>query len=82
MSCVDGRKAADPLTESEVLADGRRRTLTVGYTRPAGRVLTVVVSTGGQVAEVERFAVIAVSAAGRHTAVIGSDSRCSVAGLP
>jgi hypothetical protein len=34
--------------------------VTVGYTEPAGRVLTVVVSTGGHVDEVERFAITAV----------------------
>jgi hypothetical protein len=37
---------------------------TVSYTRPAGRVLTVVVSTGGHVADVERFAITAVQTAG------------------
>ena len=37
---------------------------TVGYTQPAGRVLTVVVSTGGHVAEVERFAVTAARTGG------------------
>jgi hypothetical protein len=37
---------------------------TVDYTRPAGRVLTVVVSTGGHVAEVERFAITAVRTGG------------------
>jgi hypothetical protein len=38
--------------------------VTVGFTRPAGRVLTVVVSTGGHVAEVERFAITAVRIGG------------------
>jgi hypothetical protein len=38
--------------------------VTVGYTRPAGGVLTVVVSTGGHVAEVERFAITAVRTGG------------------
>ena len=37
---------------------------TVDYTPPAGGVLTVVVSTGGHVAEVERFAITAVRAGG------------------
>ncbi len=37
---------------------------TVGYTQPAGGVLTVVVSTGGHVAEVERFAITAVRTGG------------------
>ena len=36
----------------------------VGFARPAGGVLTVVVSTGGHVAEVERFAITAVRAGG------------------
>ncbi len=36
------------------------RTPTVDYIHPAGPVVTVVVSTGGHVAEVERFAVTAV----------------------
>jgi hypothetical protein len=36
----------------------------VDYTRPAGQVVTVVVSTGGHVAEVERFAITAVRTAG------------------
>jgi len=34
--------------------------VTVGYAAPAGKVLTIVVSTGGHVAEDERFAVTAV----------------------
>jgi hypothetical protein len=38
--------------------------VTVGYTEPAGRVLTVVVSTGGHIAEVERFAITAVRTGG------------------
>jgi hypothetical protein len=38
--------------------------VTVGYAQPAGRVLTVVVSTGGHVAEVERFAITAVRTGG------------------
>ena len=38
--------------------------VTVGFARPAGRVLTVVVSTGGHVAEVERFAITAVRSGG------------------
>ena len=38
--------------------------VTVDYTRPAGGVLTVVVSTGGHVAEVERFAVTAARTGG------------------
>ncbi len=38
--------------------------VTVGYSQPTGGVLTVVVSTGGHVAEVERFAVIGVRAGG------------------
>jgi hypothetical protein len=36
--------------------------VTVSYSRPSGAVLTVVVSTGGHVAEVERFAITAVRA--------------------
>jgi hypothetical protein len=39
---------------------------TVDYTRPAGPVLTVVVSTGGHVAEVERFAITAVRTGGTN----------------
>jgi hypothetical protein len=38
--------------------------VTVDYTQPAGRVLTVVVSTGGHVAEVERFAITAARTVG------------------
>lgn len=38
--------------------------VTVDYTQPASGVLTVVVSTGGHVAEVERFAITAVRTGG------------------
>jgi hypothetical protein len=38
--------------------------VTVGFARPAGGVLTVVVSTGGHVAEIERFAITAVRTGG------------------
>ena len=38
--------------------------VTVGFARPSGGVLTVVVSTGGHVAEVERFAVTGVRTGG------------------
>jgi hypothetical protein len=49
-----------------VPAGGNNRpwSVTVGYAQPADRVLTVVVSTGGHVAEVERFAITAVRTGG------------------
>jgi hypothetical protein len=40
--------------------EGTPWSATVSYARPAGAIVTVVVSTGGHVAEVERFAVTAV----------------------